>query len=142
MLGQFTWGQFLESYGAISLLWYLGLLFTAYRKEVMGLLGGRFGDHQNDGVLKLRSAKFPKNNFLPEKEPAFVSNKGCVKEEELKNDSGLMGKVNLPQGVEKLETSGLAFLPGQGMTCISASPINRNIIISISSRLRRTKGGA
>ncbi|KRT13205.1 hypothetical protein ASU31_25730 [Pedobacter ginsenosidimutans] len=54
MLGQFTWGQFLCCYGAVSLLWYLGLLFTAYRKETIGFLGRSAVNTGSNGILRFK----------------------------------------------------------------------------------------
>jgi hypothetical protein len=142
MLGQFTWGQFLCCYGAVSLLWYLGLLFTAYRKEALALLGlGADGDRAGS-VLKFRSQNDPlhdgKLGSGKEKKGKYGNNviDAGVQEREVRasvadrepgsnparsnqddrgdaGDHDLMGKAKPQQGMERVESGKLAFAPAQ-----------------------------
>ncbi|WP_147243657.1 hypothetical protein [Pedobacter miscanthi] len=142
MLGQFTWGQFLSCYGAVSLLWYLGLLFTAYRKEALALLGlGAHGDRAGS-VLKFRSQNDPvhDNRPGPVQEKKGKSNDSVIdagvrerkirasvadQEQGLKpagsnqqdrggaGDHDLMGKAKPQQGMERVASGNLVFAPTQ-----------------------------
>jgi hypothetical protein len=142
MLGQFTWGQFLCCYGAVSLLWYLGLLFTAYRKEALALLGLGAVGNRAGGVLKFRSQNNAfhddKSGSRPVQGKDFTNDttrlggNGSVVNEPHANrepgsspvknnqpdksgagDDDLMGKAKPQQGVERVETGNLAFAPAE-----------------------------
>lgn len=124
MLAQFTWGQFLCCYGAVSLLWYLGLLFTEYRKEAVGMLGMGANAGQREGILKFKSPEEKpigyqsgdaaiegkvKGSEAGVKPPAnrLKDNGGEVPEKD--QDDGLMGKVVPQHGLERIETGCPAF---------------------------------
>ncbi|CAH0279271.1 hypothetical protein SRABI27_03726 [Pedobacter sp. Bi27] len=142
MLEQFTWGQFLCCYGAVSLLWYLGLLFTAYRKETLALLGlGTDGDRVGS-VLKFKSQN---NAFHDDKsgsrpvqgkdfsnDTTGLSGNGSVVNETDTNcetglnlvlnnqadksgarDHDLMGKAKPQQGMERVASGNPVFAPAQ-----------------------------
>lgn len=120
MLGQFTWGQFLGCYGAMSLLWYLGLLFAAYRKEAFGFLGiGTDGDRR-DGILKfkIQNDGIPGNNAdlnLLQQEKSLEDQSGAAPGDQEVEDIGggmkpgvHLGKDNeVKESVEKKLDDGL-----------------------------------
>lgn len=142
MLEQFTWGQFLCCYGAVSLLWYLGLLFTAYRKEALALLGlGADGDRAGS-ILKFRSqddlvqSDNARNGQVQRKDfsnnTTRLSGNGSVVNESdasrepgsnpVKNnqadksgtrDHDLMGKPKPQQGMERVASGNPVFAPAQ-----------------------------
>jgi len=140
MLGQFTWGQFLGCYGAVSLLWYLGLLFTAYRKEAQALLGLGAGGDRAGSILKFRSQNDPLNYGKPgfravqsedfSNDATRLSGNGSVVNESganreqgsspVKNnqtnktearDHDLMGKAKPQQGMERVASGNPVFAP-------------------------------
>jgi len=142
MLGQFTWGQFLSCYGAVSLLWYLGLLFTAYRKEALALLGLAADGDRAGSVLKFRSQNdplqgnkaesgqvqsrgFSDDTTRPSDIGSVVNESGANREpgsSPVKNnqpdksgarDHDLMGKAKPQHGLERVETGNLAFAPAE-----------------------------
>jgi hypothetical protein len=126
----------------VSLLWYLGLLFTAYRKEALALLGLGSDGGRAGSVLKFRSQNDPlhddKSDSRPVQGKDFTNNttrldgNGSAAKESgancepgsspVKNnptdksgarDHDLMGKAKLQQGMDRLETGNLAFALGE-----------------------------
>jgi hypothetical protein len=125
MLAQFTWGEFLCCYGAVSLLWYLGLLFITYRKEALGMLGMGADAGHREGILKFKSQEEKPlghrsgdadmegevEDFEAGVRPPanrLKHNSGAVPEKD--QDNGLMGKVMPQQGLDRIETGCPSFV--------------------------------
>jgi len=91
MLQQFSWTQFLLTSSLLSLIWYAGVLMTAYRTEFFSFFQSR----------SLGSAEQP-----------IPIDTGEELAGEIEHD--LMGPSKLPEGMEKVSMSTVAFAPGTG----------------------------
>lgn len=86
MLQQFSWTQFLLTSSVLSIVWYCGVLLTAYRTEFFSFLQGR-----------------PSGT----KEQPLTSHPDMELDSEAEHD--LMGPSKLPDGMEKVSMSAIAF---------------------------------
>lgn len=85
MLQQFTWSQFFYTAALLSVLWYVGLLFTAYQTEFFAF-------------LKIRQSTLVGNSIPPVPHAA---------PEEMEEE--LMGRSKMPPGMEQISSSSLSF---------------------------------
>lgn len=97
MVQQFSWAQFFLATGAMSLLWYAGIGLLYFRNELEGLLGRK---------TRARDAQ-----PLPHRWEKGVEELGDVDEVD---ESLLMGKPKLPDGMSLVGTEQISFASDDG----------------------------
>lgn len=90
MLQQYSWTQFLVFAAILTILWYLVVLLTEYRKEAFGFLSGK---SPSLGNFSLEKAEY-------------------TEEEHDKIESELMGKSKMPEGLAVVSMGTLSFSAG------------------------------
>lgn len=100
MLQQFSWGHFLVASIVLNLVWYGFVLLVFYRKELLAFLGS------TKGRSAFTPAPSPLVHNKIHSENLSGSNTGEVEE------ASLMGGSKLPDGVEVLSSSQIAFSSG------------------------------
>lgn len=90
MLEQFSWTTFLIFFAILSALWYLSLLLTVFRKDVMRFISGS-ASAQSEASLN---------------GPTLAHKREDAPEEEI------MGKSRMPEGLEVTGMGALNFSPG------------------------------
>lgn len=92
MLQQFTWQQFLVAALVLTVIWYVAITLTFYRKEFFGLFGPKLTTHSSER--------------LPHRwEKGVDKLAGIVSEEE----PDLMGKSKLPDGMSRVSSDAFGF---------------------------------
>lgn len=100
MLEQFTWGEFLLAIALLNLVWYGLVIIGFYRKEMLGFLVSEGGSFAFTSV--------PRKN--DERDQAMLGTGKVEQGEGARADEvSLMGESRLPEGVEVMSSSQVAF---------------------------------
>ncbi len=120
MLAEFTWGEFLVAMALLNAVWYAMVVLVLYRKELSGVLGGlggrsSWGEREGTG----REGKTPAYSPAPKGASGGRSAEGAGERAGDKSagpvqPESLMGASRLPDGVEVISSSQIAFSGGSG----------------------------
>jgi hypothetical protein len=98
MLHQFTWQHFLVAASVLALAWYVVVILVFYRGKVSALLG--------KGSSPLAENNFRSTGAQPERREKGLAPAGEVVQEE----SELMGRVKLPEGMALVGAGDFGFV--------------------------------
>lgn len=121
MLAEFTWGEFLLAMALLNAVWYGMVILVLYRKELSGVLGGlggssSLGEREGTG----RERKTPANSPAPKSSgqgKEFDQRASVIEDRKTSGKTevaSLMGASRLPDGVEVISSSQVAFSGGSG----------------------------
>ncbi len=105
MLQQFSWGHFLVASIVLNLIWYGFVVLVFYRAEVMAFLGGQ-GESSAIPQASKGNHSGGQGRLRDQQRAESVIGRG--------EEASLMGASRLPDGVEVISSSQVAFSGGRG----------------------------
>jgi hypothetical protein len=112
MLAEFTWGEFLVAMALLNAVWYAMVILVLYRKELSGVLGN-LGGRRDVGRERKTPANSPVSNTSGGGRAAEVAGELAGEKSGGQVQPGsLMGASRLPDGVEVISSSQVAFFGG------------------------------